>query len=289
MVTGARAVPRDLLPLPDERSDHLRQVRSLGRASAQRLGRERAVAGRLQETVRSLNSLFGEGEFRGERPSLAQQSALDSIERVIRDDIPPLDWDETAEASLQAMLGSRANVYETTDPMALATLSPESTIAWPKTAGSMPLVEALPRSDADILTRVHDRLVKSPEEFKSTLSREGRCGMYWDKLLSSDPDSYHAFVSELHGRQMISFQQHAPLEQCSIFFVHKKDGSLRMICDARRSNQRLRAPPRLVWLRPLVCLNCVLKVPSLLIFRSRTSRIVSFNLKFLMPCNNFMV
>ena len=243
-MVASRSVPRDLLPLPlhsltgGSRSDE----RSLGRACAQRCGRSRAIDSRLKQSVSAFNSLYGEGDFDGERPSEAQHNALSFLRRQIGDDVPPPDGDG-AEASLKLMLGARDSCYQDEGSLELATMGPSSKISWPTSAGAVKLVDVLPASEGSQLAQVRDMLLKSPEVFQETLRSEGKAGQHWDAFLDSDRSAYVSFIRELHARGMVSYQTETPVEGCSIFFVFKKDQSLRLICDARRGNQLMVTPP----------------------------------------------
>ena len=218
-----RAVPRDLLPLPPDLLHDTLPEKQLARPSAQRLGKSTAVRKRLNECVMALNWMWGAGEFLGVRPSEAQFSALDSIRQSIWDDVPPEGWTESPEASLSAMLGSRNSVYDHTEgPTCVATLEPSSEVSWPSQAGVMPLCTALPAAEADRLLDVHTRLMRSSEDFKELVAKEGRPAAYWDESLRSDPDRYASFVRELLRRDMVILQEHQPLESAGLLFVPKK-------------------------------------------------------------------
>ena len=65
---------------------------------------------------------------------------------------------------------------------------------------------------------------------------------YMDPVLSRDPQKYRRFIGDLHERALVHWTLN-PKERVTIFFVRKKDGSLRMVIDARRPNRVFADPP----------------------------------------------
>ena len=145
-----RAVPRDLLPQPIDPMFCSTPVKSLGRACRQRIRKDAAVRERCNDCGNALNDLFGGGEFAGLRPSEAQLCSLLHIEEAVKADPPPCPL-EDPEASLSAMLGSRASAYSVEGSTCVAPLQPDSVIAWPDVAGSAELSSVLPVGQSDFL------------------------------------------------------------------------------------------------------------------------------------------
>ncbi len=236
-----RAVPRDLLPLPIDPMLCTTPLKSLGRACRQRIRKDAAVRERCNDCGEALNDLFGGGEFTGFRPSEAQLCSLLHIEEAVKADPPPCPL-EDPEASLSAMLGSRASAYSVEGSTCVAPLQPDSTIAWPDVAGSAELSSVLPVGHSDLLLGGRTNLARPAQEQFEVL-KEGRASVYWDPRLKSSRSAYVSFVKELKNRNMCKFQLEKPLERVGVFFVRRKDGRLRLIVDARRTNQRVRTPP----------------------------------------------
>ena len=67
---------------------------------------------------------------------------------------------------------------------------------------------------------------------------------YLDPRLAHSPRRYEEFISDLHAQHLIKFTQ-APRAHCGAFFVVKKDGAQRMICDCRAANQFFRRSPNM--------------------------------------------
>lgn len=74
------------------------------------------------------------------------------------------------------------------------------------------------------------------------MSSEGLPKIYIDEVLEKSLDTYHSFVQDLHARNMLDYVPEAS-SLCSLFFVCKKNGCLRMVLDCRASNELFRQPP----------------------------------------------
>ena len=84
------------------------------------------------------------------------------------------------------------------------------------------------------------------EDALGKLFEEGEPPMYHDPLLADDPFAYAQFLSELHRAKIITFSRKTPICINGFFFVLRKGGRLRMICDCRRANARFVKPERTV-------------------------------------------
>jgi len=65
---------------------------------------------------------------------------------------------------------------------------------------------------------------------------------YWDPLLVSDRGAYEGLIGDLFESHIVTFTKHCR-DRVAIFFVRKKNGSLRIIVDARGPNRRFKRPP----------------------------------------------
>ena len=65
---------------------------------------------------------------------------------------------------------------------------------------------------------------------------------YWDPVLATDGRAYEGLIQDLYASHVIKFTTICS-DDVAIFFVRKKNGSLRIIVDARRPNRRFRRPP----------------------------------------------
>ena len=118
-------------------------------------------------------------------------------------------------------------------------------VAWPQ-VGNRPgqLVGRLPEADQVRLLGqggCADDFVRGEGVFDQTVREEGRPTLYGDPGLK-DRDKYVEFIRDGCKRGVFRFgRKH--VESVSVFFVTKKDGTLRLIIDCRRSNQRFHRPP----------------------------------------------
>ena len=85
-------------------------------------------------------------------------------------------------------------------------------------------------------------MMRSTDEFEQLNERLGDIKPFWDKKLSRNKKAYRQFILDLDRRGMIKWTTD-PIEHAGLFFVGKKDKSLRLIIDARRGNRRFKAPP----------------------------------------------
>ena len=68
---------------------------------------------------------------------------------------------------------------------------------------------------------------------------------YFDPVLSEDAPAYARYLARLHAAGVVDFCARGRVT-IGLFFVTKKNGKLRFIADARRSNALFRRPPRTV-------------------------------------------
>jgi hypothetical protein len=236
-----RAVPRDLLPLPSLLSEGSAALPRRCRRAEQKVARKAATVRRVNETIWSVNELYGRDHvFKGLRPSNAQFEALEHFERLVENDLPfapPIP----PEAALLELLGPKADVYANDTVTTVAPYRMED-VSWPDFAGRADLVQCLPPDTSPRAAEDISRLMLSPSDLKLRQESEGVSRVYWDTELKRNKQSYLNFVSQLFKRQMISFHTTVDSE-VGVFFVRKKSGKLRLVIDARSTNQMLRAPP----------------------------------------------
>ena len=66
---------------------------------------------------------------------------------------------------------------------------------------------------------------------------------YWDEVLRSDHTAYVKFLNGLVRAGYVGFRRRIR-SSVGVFRVPEKDGTLRMVIDARKTNSLFRAPPR---------------------------------------------
>ena len=107
----------------------------------------------------------------------------------------------------------------------------------------MALSGAVPEGERSRVADALDRLSLAPEELEARVAFEWSPGPYGDPQLRDGGDAYLEFVKDQRALGMATFELSCESE-ARIFFVLKKNGTLRLIVDARRANQVLRRPPR---------------------------------------------
>ena len=216
----ARAVPRDLLPLPvfpmpERGRPFLRGTQIFPTAE-----RRRASVRSANEAVWALNFLHGSQFFSAARPSTAQASSLARLEEAALAD-PPSSPLPDPEASLVEMLGSKASTYAGDDLSCVASYRRDS-VSWPASAGSAPLLDVLPDPERfDLAVGGGERLLLSPEDFRGLRECDGVPRPFLDETLRSDESAYFLFVREFVQRKMVTFRAKIRAE-AGVFFVSKK-------------------------------------------------------------------
>ena len=133
--------------------------------------------------------------------------------------------------------------------------TPPSTTVEPYEPGSvaLPADLAMSRPAAELLDEKSRFTVEGWQEnilHESTERnwRRDACDVtpYWDAKLKKNNREYRKFIARLDKLGLIRWTTE-PLEHASLFFVAKKDKTLRMIVDARRANAVCREPPKVSW------------------------------------------
>jgi hypothetical protein len=159
---------------------------------------------------------------------------------------PPADL--SAEGALQELLGGQA-WYD----QVRADLAPyaKDRVSWPP-VGTSPvnLADHLPAADSHRLSHWESQLLKTDDPTSQSCSpgkhKDNITKLCNDPVLKHDRKSYAEFIQRLAERGMVRFRCLVSGErpQLGIFFVKKKDGSLRIIFDTRILNQSFIEPPK---------------------------------------------
>eukprot|EP00973_Karenia_brevis_P038550 5319460-Karenia_brevis.AAC.1 len=80
------------------------------------------------------------------------------------------------------------------------------------------------------------------EEELEAMHEGGLPNSYMDPVLANNEKEYAKFISRLAKCGVVGFSESIRC-QCGIFFVRKKNGSLRLILDARLANTYFRRAP----------------------------------------------
>jgi hypothetical protein len=235
----------DIFPLPTPWEIGTAPRKGLNRRSQQRVHRRISHSRAAAECVDSLNCMFGSaGEktsaaFLGSvRPTAVQASVL---QRVWESTSSGPDEQFSPEAALRALL--QADSYDIGQGSAngLATYV-DGLVSLPHGQESGAVLQELLLGDAlRDLTHVSSKMLLTGEELEGELTK-GLPNTYHDPVLKHNRSKYKNFLKELYGCGVLKASDWVKVE-VGIFFVKKKNGKLRLILDARKSNVYFRRPP----------------------------------------------
>ena len=236
---------RDVLPMPPFEL-HSFDRNCLSRCSIRRLTRKNKILSWANEGIGVLNQLgcgqgtqvplpsshLSQGTFRA-REHVAK--AYGSLER------PPDSL--SSEGALSALLAN-AGFYSDcrNDILPYA----QDKVSWPA-RGSKPvsLVDGLAPADRKLLHNWDSYMLRDSDDYHTHISTHHVYKPYCDPELMRDPTSYGKFLQRLHDAGMLRWRVATEKQGAlGIFFVKKKDGSLRLIFDTRKLNLKFKDPPK---------------------------------------------
>ncbi|CAK0882535.1 unnamed protein product, partial [Prorocentrum cordatum] len=240
---------RDLLPLPSGRclADLLEGLSPAGlgvsRCADRRRSRRRAAEARLQDGISTLNVLGGRGEEWGPKvlPGAIQRQAVASLARAYFAVPPPPD-DLTASGAWSALRGCGSG-YAVAGVVAgeFATYQ-RGRLALPAVGNqAIDLVSCLPDHYQKLLED-SGRAIRLPAVCTKDVAAEvDELGPAMDPILARSPSKYAEFLMSAYESGLVE-----PATEVrsfvGVFFVRKKDGSLWIIFDPRRTNSQF-VPP----------------------------------------------
>ena len=238
----------DLLPLPLPSdcgySGLARELSS--RRARQRVVKRRVLCRREADTIRSLNRLAGfenEAHWPLSSQNFAQKSAMARVHLAHQQRAPPVIHESDKAALLQLLANKLPSSYGSSEAVGAVSVYQREMVSLPKDQTSpVQLEQLLPPLEAERVKSFEDRMLLGDEEMSAVLEKGLEGDMYVDPVLEASKKDYHAFVADLVRCQLVGFTS-SPRVQVGIFFVSKKNGKLRMIIDARRTNKLFRKPP----------------------------------------------
>ena len=124
----------------------------------------------------------------------------------------------------------------------LATFAPDKEISLPAQVGvGVAVADLVEPSISPIIEGFRNEMLCGEAELREN-EVNGLPNVYYDPVLKKNKCFYKKFIRDLYKRGMLRFTKE-PKEECGMFFVTKKSGALRFICDARRANARFKLPP----------------------------------------------
>ncbi|CAK0822646.1 unnamed protein product, partial [Prorocentrum cordatum] len=180
----------------------------------------------------------------GGAPTAVQRSVLESVQERIDFYGNPSSEAVDGERSLREILRS-TDQYEL-GPQHLASYDVSRLRVCKGDINPVPVTDLLPAEAAGFLRHFQSQIELSEPEIAERVREAG--GMpepYWDPRLRGDAELRRDFFRRLAKIGIVGFRR-AIKSRCGAFFVHRKDGNIRFICDARATNMCHRLPPRTV-------------------------------------------
>ncbi|CAK0803561.1 unnamed protein product [Prorocentrum cordatum] len=252
-VAGTAGATADSDGWLDERRIFLGGTRSKGHAlvspplekhAAERMQEESAILKEvwLREGIAALNDLGGRGaDIPVGAPTACQVAAVRRLAQLYgRVEPPPSDV--TPLGAWQTLQASR-NGYADVMAEGASTTYRKGAMALPRAAaGRVRLVDVLPPHLQSLLSD-SSQMLQEPEARNFALGEAPRvCAM--DPVLQRHGYQLGECLSELLSAGIIErASEGSIIERAGIFFVPKKDSSLRLIFDTRRSNAHFQDPP----------------------------------------------
>eukprot|EP00971_Amphidinium_carterae_P330078 6462931-Amphidinium_carterae.2 len=219
--------------MPVESSAH----RGLSRSCQQRVGKRIAKQKAVNRAVDALNWLQTGREV--SPPSVGDCPLHDTLLRHVAEfSVAPISSQEAVDSLLRGRTGYEIDAA----PPSVAPYVAGKVSLPPERVGGASLDLLLPPEARALLDRFEDTMLRPREEYWQELDHSGDLEGHWDPCLARDDAAYAELVTRLLGLNIFGLTTE-PLETNGLFFVTKKNGMLRMICDCRRANRRPRNPP----------------------------------------------
>jgi hypothetical protein len=235
---------RDVLPLPSFVPFSFDRHR-LSRSSIRNLTRKNKILDWANAGVKSLNHLGEKGPAEpapGSKLSAGTRFAQSHILQCYQDvGSPPCTF--SPEGALHELLSKSSYYSDVRDDIIPYS---KETVSWPE-RGSRPvsLGSILPEADCDMLSNWKVNMLRDAADYHNHISKSQTHKPYIDPGLMSPHDTYASFSSRLHDVGMVRWRcSSGDKSALGIFFVNKKDSSLRIIFDTRVLNQRFQDPPK---------------------------------------------
>ena len=156
---------------------------------------------------------------------------------------PPVSHESDKAALSQLLANKLPSSYGSSEAVGAVSVYQREKVSLPKDQSNpVQLDQLLPPHEAERLNAFEKQMLLGDEEMSAVLEKGLDGDMYVDPILESSKKDYHAFVADMVRCRLVGFTD-SPRVQVGIFFVSKKNGKLRMIIDARRTNKLFRKPP----------------------------------------------
>ena len=230
----------DPFPLPLPGSCGLQSPTMPGKSVSAAFGRQ------VGEALKSLNALDAPtsalASFAPPLPAtLPQLSVINRVAaRVARQGVPPPDLD--GAAALRELLKSK-DLY-TAAPCNVKTYVAANFKVLHNAVPARPLRDRLPPVGRHIMDHASEFICRSPKELDELVDSGDMAPVYpyWDVVIASNRAKRMDLFKRLMHVGLVGFRRRIQA-RASLFFVGKKDGSLRLVVDGREASSLHRRPP----------------------------------------------
>jgi hypothetical protein len=234
---------RDLFPLPYFEEPVFDARLSISRCVRRRLLMKGHSLHRCNDAILALNELAGQGiKSHGTIPASSRE-AVDRVWKVFKAVDKPAADIPSSEGALRELLGT-ASIYAQ-GKVGGAPYSRDN-ISWPPT-GTTPvrLGHCLLETDSIWLQEGGKRMLRSEADAREATLASGVRKPVCDSNLFKTPAVYGDFIKQFFRRGMLRFTITSSVGcNLGVFFVEKKDNSLRIIFDTRLLNCKFKVPPK---------------------------------------------
>ena len=239
-------IPRELLPCSLPFDPSFFKGGCLTRSVQRRVQRRLAWQAWCNEGVAAINELYGRGpehEAKGVGFSMAQKHCLELMSNTYRDLGPPPPDTSTPAGAFKELCGSKAGYADVIADLGTPTPFRPGEVSLPPVGSQpAPLEQLLDGRAFQLWEGWRHHLPKPQDEVDSLTDQPVT---YTDPALTRRPAHYASFIKDLLERNVISLQEKRD-QNVGIFFVSKKDSSLRLIFDTRGINLLFKEPSKTV-------------------------------------------
>ena len=232
---------RDIFPIPT--FDNISYDRhAVSHCTRKRLSRKNKVLAWANEGITVLNRVGSDLPLSASnKPSGASILAAQNILNAYKS-MPPPPADFCSEGALTELLNT-SGFYTScrTDIQSYA----KDLVSWPSAgAKAVELQHHLDGANRELLLDWRTAMLRTPQDFTQYIANSTPLKPYIDPELAGSPLSYSGFLERLHEAGMLRFRlAQEKSGALGLFFIKKKDGTLRLIFDTRKLNRRFKEPP----------------------------------------------
>ena len=232
---------RDIFPIPAfGKLDFDRQ--SVSHCTRKRLTRKNKILSWADEGIAVLNRVGCDHPAPLiSKPSAASVLAAENIFHAYKS-MPPPPSGFCAEGALSELLNSSGFYTSSrTDIQSYA----KDLVSWPaRGAKAVELQHHLDRANSELLLDWRTAMLRSPQDYTQYIANSKPLKPYIDPELADHPSTFSEFLTRLHDAGMLRFRLAKERSGAlGLFFIKKKDGTLRLIFDTRKLNRQFKEPP----------------------------------------------